>query len=260
MHLVAVACSDLDLAHALRGFRDGDRRFHLHPVTPPSVPALVEALRTLDFAGALLLDPRLQGEAARVVDRTSLDAREVGAVDALVVTPAGVVGDLHVGRAVGAALRARLWDPRGAKAVILGAAPPARAIARELASLGVRHLTVLAEERPEAERAVERLASSATVDARAYADPAATSRLEGADLYVRIDPAADVAAALFGPHLTVVDLVPGAMTEWRRRAVAVGALSLGDRDVQAHLLHAALGTVLGGGVQVEPLLALLHQS
>lgn len=260
MHLVAVACRDPDLAHALRSFRDGERRFHLHAIAPKSVPALIDALRTLDFAGALLLDSRLQHEAVRVVDRTSLDAREVGAVDALVVTPAGIVGDLHAGRAVGAALRARLWDPRGAKAVVLGADAPARAIARELASLGVQHLTVLADERPDAERVVERLASSASVDARAYGDPAATSRLEQADLFVRVDAAADVPAALFGPHLTVVDLVPGAMTEWRRRAIEVGALSLGARDVQAHVIHAALGTVLGGGVQVEPLLALLHQS
>jgi shikimate 5-dehydrogenase len=259
MHLVAVACSDPDLAFALRGFRDPERRFHLHPVAPTSVTALIEALRVLDFAGALLLDPRLQRDAARVVERTSLDARELGVVDALVATPAGVVGDVHLGRAVGAALRGRLWDARGARAVLLGADLQARAVARELATLGIAHLTVLAAERPDAERAVARLAASATVDARAYADPAAVPQLEQADLIVRTDPEADLPAALFGPHLTVVDLVPGAMTAWRRRAVDVGALSLSARDVQAHVLHAALGSVLGAGLPVEPLLALLHE-
>ncbi|MFN2322734.1 MAG: hypothetical protein ABR510_07220 [Trueperaceae bacterium] len=260
MHLVAVACSDPDLAHALRGFRDGERRFHLHPVAPAGVPALIDALRALDFAGALLLDARLQQEAARVVERASLDARELGAVDALVVTPAGVVGDLHLGRAAGAALRARLWDPRGAHAVVLGADLAARAVARELATAGIAHLTALAAERPDAEKVVARLAASTSVDARAYGDPAALPRLERADLIVRVDPDADVAPSLFGPHLTVVDLVPGALTPWRKRAMDVGALSLSARDVQAHLLHVALASVLGAGVQVEPLLALLHES
>lgn len=260
MHLVAVACSDPDLAHALRGFRDGERRFHLHPVDVGGVGALVDALRVLDFAGALLLDPRLQRDAARVVERTSLDARELGAVDALVLTPAGVVGDLHVGRAVASALRSRLWDPRGAHAVVLGADLAARAVARELASSGVRHLTALAADRPDAERVVERLAASTSVDARGYGDPAALALLERADLIVRSDPGADVPAALFGPHLTVVDLVPGALTPWRRRAQDVGALGLSQRDVQAHHLHLALASVLGAGVQVEPLLALLHDA
>jgi shikimate 5-dehydrogenase len=260
MHLVAVACSDPELAHALRGFRDGERRFHLHPIAPNGVPALVDALRALDFAGALLLDARLQQEAARVVERTSLDARELGAVDALVVTQAGIVGDLHAGRAAGAALRARLWDPRGAHAVVLGADLTARAVARELATAGIAHLTALAEKRPDAERVVERLAASTSVDARAYGEPAARTRLERADLIVRVDANADVPAALFGPHLTVVDLVPGALTPLRRRAMDVGALSLSARDVQAHLIHAALASVLGAGVQVEPLLSLLHEA
>lgn len=260
MHLVAVACSDPDLAHRLRGFRDGDRRFHLHPVSPSSVLSLIDGLRSLDFAGALLLDERLQKEAAVVVERTSLEVREGGAADTLVVTPAGVVADLHLGRAVGAALRARLWDPRGAQAVVLGADLRARAVARELASLGVRHLTVLAQDRPEAQRAVARLAASSTVEGRAYGESAAATFLEQADLLVRVDPQAKLDAGFFGPHLTLVDLVPGALTSWRRQALAVGGMAIGERDVQAHMLHAALGAVLGGGLRVEPLLALLHEA
>jgi hypothetical protein len=47
------------------------------------------------------------------VERTSLEVRELGAADALVMTPAGVVADLHLGRAVGAALRHRLWNGAG---------------------------------------------------------------------------------------------------------------------------------------------------
>lgn len=260
MHLVAVACSDPDLAHRLRNFRDGDRRFHLHPVSPGSVLSLVDGLRSLDFAGALLLDEKLQREAAVVVDRGSLEVREGGAADTLIVTPAGVVADLHLGRAVGAALRARLWDPRGAQVVVLGADLRARAVARELASLGVKHLTVLAADRPEAERAVARLAVSTTVEGRAYGEGAAETLLAMADLVVRIDPAAEMAPELFGPHLSLVDLSAGALTSWRRQAMAVGAMAIGERDVQAHVLHASLGAVLGSGLRVEPLLALLHEA
>jgi len=260
MHLVAAVCSDPDLAHLLRDFRDGDQRFLIHPVAPAPLEALVEALRTLDFAGALLLDPRLQVEAARSVERSSLEVRELGAADALVLTQAGVVADLHLGRAVGSALRHRLWDGRGARAVVLGADLTARAVARELATLGVAHLTVLARERPEAERVVARLAASTTTAARAHNDPTALALLELADLVVRTDARADLPAHVLGPHLALVDATPGSLTAWRRRGLEVGAMTIGRRDIEAHRLHHALGSILGPGVALEPLLSLLHET
>lgn len=258
MHLVAAVGGDPDLAHRLRGFRDGDQRFFLHPTPAAPVAALIEALRSLDFAGALLLDARAQAEAARAVERTSLDVRELAAADALVLTPAGVVADLHLGRAVGAALRQRLWDARGARAVVMGSDLPAVAAARELASLGVAHLTVLAHDRPEAERVTARLGAATAAAAHAVAEPAALALLERADLVVRSDPDADLPPHVLGPHLALLDLVPGTLTPWRRRGLEVGALTIGARDVQAHRLHLALTSILGPGVALEPLMSMLH--
>jgi hypothetical protein len=260
MHLVAAVSSDPDLAHQLRDFRDGEQRFLIHPIPAGPLHAILDALRALDFAGALLLDPRLQREAARVVERTSLEVRELGAADALILTPAGVVADLHLGRAVGAALRHRLWNPRGARAVVLGADLTARSVARELGTLGVAHLTVLASERPDAERVVAHLAATTDVAARAANDPGALALLERADLVVRTDGDADLPSHVLGPHLALVDATPGSLTAWRRRGLEVGALTIGRPDIEAHRLHLALGSILGPGVALEPIMALLHEA
>lgn len=260
MHLVAAVCSDPDLAHLLRDFRDAEQRFLIHPIAPAPLPAIIAGLRALEFAGALLLDPRLQVEAASAVDRSSLEVRELGAADALVITPAGTVADLHLGRAVGTALRHRLWDGRGARAVVLGADLTARAIARELATLGVAHLTVLAKERPEAERVVANLAASTTTAARAFNDPAALALFELADLVIRTDASADLPTHVLGPHLALVDAAPGSLTAWRRRGIEVGAMTIGRRDIEAHRLHHALGSILGPGVGLEAIMSLLHEA
>jgi shikimate 5-dehydrogenase len=208
MHLVAVVCTDPSLSHLLRSFRDDEARFHLHVVTPGRVADWIPALRTLEFAGAMVLDLAAQGDALRHADRSSLDAAGVDAADTITVTQAGLVAEYHLGRALAQALRSRLWDPREARAVVLGGGTEARAVARELASVGVVHLTLLADTRPEAERAVPRLAASTDVVATVPHDPVATRLLEQADLVVRTDPRATFPSALLGPHLTVVDLAP----------------------------------------------------
>ncbi len=254
MHLVAVVSSDADLGHALRGFQDDAGRFLLHLVPAGRPQAWLPALRALDFAGALVLCAYDQPEALALADRASLEASEVGAADTLTVTQAGVVADYHFGRAVGQALRSRVWDPRGAAGVIIGGGREAHSVARELASLGARHLTLLAASRPEAEQMTPRLAASTDVVATVPEDPIAQSLLERADLIVRADISMSVPSSCIGPHLTLVDLVPGAVSRLRALALAAGALTLERRDVEAHRLHLALGHVLGAGVSVEPLL------
>jgi shikimate 5-dehydrogenase len=259
MHLVAVVCSDGTLSRLLRSFRDDAARFHLHVVPPDRAGDWIPAMRTLDFAGALVLEAGAQVEALRRADRASLDASDVGAADTLVVTQAGIMAEYHLGRALVQALRSRLWDPRAARVVVLGDGIEARVVARELASVGVAHLTLLAGDRPAAERMVPRLAASTDVVATVPHDPIAVRLLEGADLVVRIDPHASFPASLLGPHLTVVDLAPEGVSSLRKRAMSVGALTLNRRDVEGHRLHAALGHVLGGGVRAEPLLELMHE-
>ena len=91
MHLVACLC-DEELAAAVRGFRDAAGRFLLHPVPDGPLAEVLVGLRRLDFAGAIVLDERRQGEAQRLADRSSLEAQELGVADTLTVTQAGAGG------------------------------------------------------------------------------------------------------------------------------------------------------------------------
>lgn len=257
MHLVALVTDDAGLKHALRSFKDGAGRFHLHPVPSGGMAELLRGLARLDFAGALVLGEAKQAEAQRLADRSSLEAQELGAADTLTVTPAGIMADHTFGRAVAAMLSGRRWHADGAHAVVLGAGPQARAVARELARLGVASLTLLASDRVEAERALPSAAGTAGV-ARSSADPLATTFLERADLLVRVDPQAKVSDAVLGPHLTVIDLADGAVSDVRRRAMELGSLTFNRRDVEAHRFELALSQVLGGSVGLEPIMALFH--
>ncbi len=257
MHLVACLCDD-DVAHAVRSFRDAAGRFHLHPVPPGPMSDVVVGLRSLDFAGAMVLDEARQAEAQRVADRSSLDAQELAAADTLTVTQAGVMADHCLGRALAAMLAAHRWDGAGARVVVLGAGTAARALAREAVSLGAGSLAVLARDRVAAEGVLPQGAAGTALLARSAADPIGRTVLEQADLVLRVDEAATVPADLLGPHLTLVDLVPEVVSPLRRQAMAAGSLTFNRRDVEAYRLELGLSQVLGGPVGIEPLMTLFH--
>jgi shikimate 5-dehydrogenase len=258
---VALFCGDLRLRAVLQDLhrRQGLlENLLLHPASDDADSGKVfEALKHLNFAGALILDDKIQREAFGYAARSSLDAQEVGAADALAVTAAGLVGDYGFGRAVGQALAASGWDARGAAAVILGSGIRARAISRDLASLGVRQLAVLARNRPLAEETTRQLAASTEIIAKARDDALTLSLIERADLLVRIE-SKEVPHELLGPHLTIVDLVGGGMTPLRHRAMAFGALTLNLRDVQAEQLALALGHLLEARLEAKLFRDLIH--
>lgn len=257
MHLVALVTDDGDLKHALRDFRDGAGRFHLHPVPTGGVPELLRGLVHLDFAGALILDEAAGAAVQPLAERSSLDAQDLGSADTLTVTPAGVMADHTFGRAISALLQSRRWHADGANAVVLGAGAQARSAARELARRGVATLTVLAEDRVEAERAAPAAAGPAIM-ARSSADPLATTLLERADLLVRTDPHAQVPEALLGPHLTIIDLSDDGVSHLRRRGMELGALTFNRRDVEAYRFEMSLSQILGGSIGLDPIMALFH--
>ncbi len=257
MHLVACLCDD-DVAHAIRSFRDAAGRFHLHPVPAGPMAELLTGLRRLDFAGAMVLDEARQAEAQRLADRSSLEAQELGAADTLTVTQAGVLADHCLGRSLAALLAAHRWDGAGARAVVLGAGAAARALARESLSLGAASLTVLAADRVAAERVLPHGAAGSALLARSSADPVGRTLLEQADLVIRVDPAESLPAAVLGPHLTFVDLVPDVVSPLRRQAMAAGALTFNRRDLEAYRLELGLSQVLGGAVGIEPIMTMFH--
>lgn len=257
MHLVALVTDDGELKHALRDFRDGAGRFHLHPVPTGGVAELLRGLSRLDFAGALILDEVAGAAVQPLAERSSLDAQELSSADTLTVTPAGIMADHTFGRAISALLQSRRWHAEGANAVVLGAGSGARAAARELARRGVASLTVLADDRVEAERTVPS-AAGAAIMARASADPLATTLLERADLLVRTDPQLRVPEELLGPHLTIIDLSDNNVSTLRRRGMELGALTFNRRDVEAHRFELSLSQILGGSVGLDPIMALFH--
>lgn len=264
VHLVALLSDDNELLGALRGYADDQRRFHLHPLATTDVAAQLRALVQLDFAGALVIGPPTSGgvtpEAAALsaVGRTDIDAREAGALDTVIVTPSGLVGEYNVGRAVSACLGSVRYDARGARAAIIGGGPSCRVLARELASLGVAELTVLAASRPEAERSVPSIAASTTVSTRALNDPLAAALLEQCDLIVRLRDGAALPTKALGPHLTLVDLCDDPVSDVRERAMRAGSTTFNRADVVAHLIAFGLGHILGGSIGAEPFLQRLH--
>ena len=248
----------------LRGYVDPAERFAIHAVPARDVSAQLEALGQLDFAGALIFGSSVQDgsetEAAALgaVARTDIDARDAGALDTVIVTPSGLVGEYNLGRSVAACLDAMRYDARGARAAILGSGPGCRALARELASLGVVELSVLAESRPDAERSVPRLAATTKVATRALHDPLSTTLLEQADLVIRLHPSAALPAKSFGPHLALVDLADDPVSDVRERAIRAGATTFNRADVTAHRIAFGLGHVLGGSLSADPFLQRLH--
>jgi shikimate dehydrogenase len=260
MQLVGVLGRDQELLNTLASFRDPHGRFHLHPLHDGPVEGVLSSLVPLEFAGALLLGDEFEQAASGLLQRHSLAAQEVGAVDTVSVAGGSLIGEYNAGRAVGSLLAEADWDARGARVVLLGSGRPVSAIARELSSMGVAQLVILAENRPAAERTMPTLAASTEVVASALADPRSDGFLAEADLLIRSDPAADVPVEAMGPHLCLVDLRPERVSQLRQQALNVGALTFNLLDFQAHRLVLGLTHVLGAGVELEPFLALLHET
>lgn len=259
MHLIALLCQDQPLGQALSAYRNPTYDFYLHPVPYQNdLQRIVLALEPLDFAGMLVLEPTWQRQVFEFATRSSLDAQEVGAADTLTVMPGGLIAEYNLGRAVGTTLQSAGWHSREASAVVLGTGPLVRAVSRELSSLGVKRLAVLAKNRPLAEQAAAGIAASTEFIAKAEGDPLAQGLIERADLLVRVDPSMHVDPLLLGPHLSVVDLSPDVLSPLRQQALGLGALGLGLREIQAHQLALSLGHILGGRLEARHFTELLH--
>ena len=258
VQLVALITPDQALRQALAQFRKPALGVLLHPVTPTEFSAVAGSLAPLEFRGALVLDEHFHEAAFRVSQRSSLMAQETGTADALTVSYGGLIAEYTLGRAVVTALQQKGWDARGARAVVVGSGPLARAVCREVSSLGAAHITLLAADSPTAERTLGALAASTECTARSYRDPLIPSYLLRADLFVRLDSAFEVDTAQIAPHLSVVDLAAEPLSQLRQQAVKVGATAVGRRDVQAYQLALGLENILGARVPASDFLGVLH--
>jgi shikimate 5-dehydrogenase len=258
MRFIALFCQNPELRDALVNMGDKDFSFFAVPQNKP-LKAILDSLSVLEFAGGLVLEEAQQHACFLQMQRSSLDAQESGGVDTITITPAGFFGDYALGHAVGALLKANEYDAREAKAVVMGSSSEAIAVARELSSLGVSQLALVAESRPEAEKTLPSVAASTVAVARAVAEPTVPGLIEGADIVVRVNPKLEIPESLLGPHLTIVDFSPQALSTFRQQAMRVGAKTYSLRDIQSHQLALALSRLLGKPYKADTFLSVLHK-
>ncbi len=258
MRFVALFCQQPELRDSLMTLEDADFSFFPVPQNKP-LKAVLDSLSVLEFAGALVLDEPQQHASFLQMQRSSLDAQEASGVDTISITPAGFFGDYSLGHAIGSLLKANEYNAREAKAVVLGSSSEAIAVARELSSLGVSQLALIASSRPEAEKTLPSVAASTVAVARAVAEPTVPGLIEGADILVRVNPNLQIPENLLGPHLTIIDFSPQAMSPLRQQGMRVGAKTLSLRDVQSHQLALALSRLLGKPFKPDAFLSVLHQ-
>ena len=218
------------------------------PVPPGELPAALDGLRALGFAGANVTMPH-KAEAAELADVRSEDAERLGAVNTFVVGPEGIAGhntdapgfDRFLRRDAG-------FDPQGRSALIFGAGGAARACALALAGGGLDRLEVALRD-PSRARGLERaLDGSATQVAAIGLDEAPALRV---DLVINATPLGlqgeDLPYPAMRSDMLVVDLLyrPN-VTPLLTAARTAGAVAFGGLGLLLH--QAALSFELWTGM------------
>jgi shikimate dehydrogenase len=152
-----------------------DWTYELLDVSPEELPAALKRLREPDVAGANVTIPHKQG-VMQQMDAVDPEAVKARAVNTIVRDGDRLVGSNTDIAAIGSAIASVGVEPKGAKAVILGAGGAARAAA---VALDGAHLTF-----------VSRHADDADVPGRAIAwdDPSVHSLTRSADLLINATP------------------------------------------------------------------------
>jgi shikimate dehydrogenase len=148
------------------------------PVPPDLLPAALDGLRALGFAGANVTMPH-KAEASELADVRSEEAERLGAVNTLVVGPEGIAGYNTDAPGFERFLRSDAgFDPRGRSALVFGAGGAARACALALAGAGLARIQVTLRD-PERARGLERaLEGTGTEVAVAGFDAAAEAQVD----------------------------------------------------------------------------------
>ena len=218
----------------------------------------LNGLEPLGFSGAMIFGSELQEQAFKSLSRHSLSAQRVQAVDSLIVTPIGLMGDYTMGRSIASILEDRKWPARDARVVIIGADARARSTATVLAGMGIKHLCVIANQQPAAEKALQAVAISTQKSATTPGQAKASNSLERADLLIRFDDSIKVDSSYLGPHLNLIDCAATAFSSLRQNADKAGSQTLSYKDVQAYNISTMLELILARDVSAEFFLNILH--
>jgi len=138
-----------------------DARYLARDVPPQALRAAVAELHAADVAGANVTIPHKQA-VMRWLDGLTDVARAVGAVNTIVPTPRGLVGDNTDGEGFLRALAELGVTPAGLPTVVLGAGGAARAVTLALLQAGAR-VTLYNRTRVRAERLAAELAGQGAV-------------------------------------------------------------------------------------------------
>jgi shikimate dehydrogenase len=217
------------------------------PVPPGQLPAAMDGLRALGFAGANVTMPH-KDEAALLADVRSEEAERLAAVNTLVIGPDGIAGhntdapgfDRFLRRDAG-------FDPEGRSALLFGAGGAARACALALAEGGLDRLTVALRDPSRVVALQEALAGAPTRTAVVAFDDAAALEV---DLVINATPLGlrgeDLPLPALHPDMLAVDLLyRPRVTPLLAAARAAGAAAFGGLGLLLH--QAALAFELWTG-------------
>jgi shikimate dehydrogenase len=227
---------------ALRAREIRDTEYITMPTPPEKMDEMLVALRAPDCLGANVTVPHKQTILPHLDNLTAL-ARDIGAVNTILKRAASNGGVELIGENTDAygfiqALRVRRIDPRGTRAVILGAGGGAAAAAYALAEAGAREIVLLNRSLTRAVELADRLNRKFPQLALGINDWDAPGR---AQLVIQATPAGMSPRANESPlpdrcvlarHAIAFDLVynPPA-TEFLKRARAQGARVIGGLEM-----------------------------
>ncbi len=234
-------------------------------VAPEDLEAAMRGLRAFRMRGINLTIPH-KVAVLRYLDEVRPAAALMGAVNTVVREGVRLVGENTDGKGFMRALTQDAGvDPRGKRAVVLGAGGAARAIAVELALAGAVQLTIVNRSAARGQALVELLAARTPARADLVAWPDVYQVPRGTDLLVNatsIGLPPDVAArpaldyATVGPGLVACDVIPAPSTPFLEEARRRGARAVDGLGMLVY--QAAIGFELWTG-QAAPV-AVMHDA
>ncbi|MDP4181892.1 MAG: shikimate dehydrogenase [Bacillota bacterium] len=196
---------------------DLNYRYLTIEVKPADLESAIKGILACNFKGINLTIPH-KVEVLKYLDVIADDARLIGAVNTIFIKDGKLYGENTDGKGFLKSLidEAKV-DPKGKRAVILGAGGAARAISVELALAGVEHITIVNRNEKRGQELVTLLNSK--IDCKAqyaswnctFSIPSGTDILVNATsigLYPDVNEKADIDYGTIHAEMTVCDVIP----------------------------------------------------
>lgn len=157
------------------------------PTAPQDLGAAVNALKVWNFRGANVTIPH-KVSVIEYLDEITEDARMIGAVNTITIRSGRAIGSNTDGIGFIASLRKAGADPKGGKAVLLGAGGAARAVVWGLLQNGIEKITIIVRNTEKGIAFAERFAAYGNIKVYAFGDGEAKEALRTCTLLVNTTP------------------------------------------------------------------------